>query len=206
MTDPRPHEGSPPGESAGDELHELELSDKDILAAMAEIRGYLDITTEDFRALYHLAHQRAVQRLIGHIRADRLMRGGFTALDPDLPLDAAARIMVGAGMMSLPVAQAGGPVLGILTETDFFRRLQVNSFLELILRLLQDPNAFTHRFHEMTVRQAMTSPAVTLPAGAGFRQIAAAFHRHEGRATPVVDDAGRLLGMLLRRDFLGACR
>ena len=35
---------------------ELELSDDDILDAMAEIPGYIDITTEDFRVIYHLAH------------------------------------------------------------------------------------------------------------------------------------------------------
>jgi len=93
----------------------MELSDEDILAAMANISGYLDITTEDFRTLYHLAHQRAVQRLFAHIRADRLMRRG---IDP----------------------------------------------------------------------------------------IAAAFQHHDGRATPVVDGAGRLMGLVLRRDFIGACK
>jgi CBS domain-containing membrane protein len=71
----------------------MELSDEDILAAMANISGYLDITTEDFRALYHLAHQRAVARMFAHIRADRLMRWGVDPVAPDLPLDEAARLM-----------------------------------------------------------------------------------------------------------------
>jgi CBS domain-containing membrane protein len=195
-----------PLEEVSSEPYEMELSDEDILAAMANISGYLDITTEDFRALYHLAHQRAVARMFAHIRADRLMRRGVDPLAPDLPLAEAARLLVRGGIMALPVADAEGRVLGMLTEADFFRRLHVDSFLELILRLLEDPSGFTHRFHETTVREAMTSPAVTLPEDASFREIAAAFHQHEGRATPVVDGAGRLRGLLLRRDFIGACK
>jgi len=185
---------------------EMDLSDEDILAAMASISGYLDITTEDFRALYHLAHQRAVARMFAHIRADRMMLRGIDALTPDLRLDEAARRMGHSGIMAMPATDPNGRVLGMLTETDFFRRLGVGSFLELILRLLQDPSGFTHRFHETTVREAMTSPAVTVAEDASFREIAAAFQHHEGRATPVVDSAGRLLGLLLRRDFIAACK
>ena len=44
---------------------ELELTDADILDAMAHIAGYIDISTEDFRAVYHLAWQHAVARLSG---------------------------------------------------------------------------------------------------------------------------------------------
>lgn len=43
--------------------HEPELTDEDILDAMQHIPGYLDITTEDFRLIYHLAWRHAVARL-----------------------------------------------------------------------------------------------------------------------------------------------
>jgi len=42
---------------------EIELSDEDILDAMQHIPGYLDISTEDFRIIYHLAWQHAMARL-----------------------------------------------------------------------------------------------------------------------------------------------
>jgi hypothetical protein len=45
------------------EDHEPELSDEDILDAMQHIPGYLDISTEDFRIIYHLAWQHAMERL-----------------------------------------------------------------------------------------------------------------------------------------------
>ncbi len=43
--------------------HEPELTDEDILDAMRHIPGYLDISTEDFRVIYHLAWRHAVARL-----------------------------------------------------------------------------------------------------------------------------------------------
>mgnify|MGYP003507634400 CR=1 FL=1 len=42
---------------------EIELSDEDILDAMQHIPGYLDISTADFRIIYHLAWKHAMARL-----------------------------------------------------------------------------------------------------------------------------------------------
>ena len=47
----------------GGEPPELELSDEDILDALAHVPGYIDISTEDFRTVYHLAWRHALQRL-----------------------------------------------------------------------------------------------------------------------------------------------
>lgn len=51
-----------------DAEHELELSDEDILDAMRHVPGYLDISTEDFRTIYHLAWRHAVERLLARKR------------------------------------------------------------------------------------------------------------------------------------------
>jgi CBS domain-containing membrane protein len=197
-TDPTAEHSDP------DALPSLELSDQDILDAMRRIPGYIDITTEDFRALYHLAHAHALRRLFGAVRAARLMRAGIEPLEPEMPLDEAAGSLARQGLKGLPVVDADRRVVGILTETDFLRRLHADTFVELLLRLMEDTAGFTHRCHETQVRAAMTTPAVTVPEGAGFADIVAAFHNHEGRGMPVVDNAGRLRGLLLRKDFLAA--
>ena len=187
-----------------DEVLEMELTDADILDAMQHIPGYLDITTEDFRTIYHLAHRHAVERLFGNIRADKLMRTGIVPLIPDMMLDEAANALVQSSYKALPVIDANGCVIGILTENDFLRRLNVASFLELLLSILDKAFELKHRCHETPVSKAMTSPAVTIGKHAGFMEIIGAFHQHGGRSLPVVDSDGRLLGLLLRKDFLGA--
>ena len=192
------------GDLVGEDSPEMELTDDDILDAMRHIPGYLDITTEDFRSIYRLAHRHALGRLFVGVTAARLMRSAIEPLWPEMKMDKAARILADSGYKGLPVVDANGCVIGMLTETDFLKRLKAGSFLELLLRMLEDSFEFTHRCHETTVSAAMTQPAVTVNRDAGFVEILEAFYRHGGRSMPVVGDDGRLLGLLLKKDFFAA--
>lgn len=191
--------------AADDALPEIELADEDILDAMRHIPGYLDISTEDFRTIYHLAHHRAVDRLFSAVRAGTLMQSDFTPLSTGMRMDEAARSLVAQRYKGLPVVDAAGRLCGMLTESDFLRRLQAGSFLELMLRLLESGGALAARCHETRVDEVMTPSPVAVGRRAGFREIAAAFHRHRGRAMPVIEDDGRVCGLLLHRKFISAC-
>jgi CBS domain-containing membrane protein len=194
------------GEPESGKVPELELTDDDILDAMQHIPGYLDITTEDFRAIYHLAHHHALERLFSGILASRLMRTGIEPLHSTTTLDKAARILADSGYKGLPVVDPNGLVIGMLTETDFLKLLKAENFLELLLRMFDDSFEFKHRFHETTASAAMTQPVVTVSQNEGFIEIMEAFHRHNGRSMPVVGTDGRLLGLLLRKDIITACQ
>lgn len=192
-----------PADRAADEaMPEVELSDEDILDAMRHVPGYLDITPGDFREVYHLALRHAVERLLGGLRARKLMHPVARPLSASMMLDEAARTLVASGFKALPVTDEDGRVIGVLTESDFLRRLQAESFLELLLRLIEDSCELSHRCHETPVREAMTAPAVTVTPDAGFGEIMGAFRRHAGRSMPVTDAGGRLLGLLFRKDYL----
>lgn len=202
MTHQLPDEAN--GEPVAASPPEMELTDADILDAMQHIPGYLDISTEDFRAIYHLAHRHALERLYTGVTAGRLMRSPIVPLQADATLDIAAGLLADSGYKGLPVVDAGGRVLGMLTETDFLKRLKVESFLELLLKMLEDTYEFNHSCHETTVGAAMTRPAVSVAPDAGFQEMLAAFQHHGGRSMPVVGSDGRLLGLLLRKDFVAA--
>ena len=191
---------------AGENSSGMKLTDEDILDAMQHIPGYLDISTEDFRSIYHLAHQHARERLFLGVTAGRLMRGEIIPLQPNTTLDIAARTLADSGYKGLPVVDVNGCVIGMLTETDFLKRLNAKSFLDLLLRMLDDSFEFSHRCHETPVSAAMTKPAVTVGRDAGFLKILESFHLHGGRSMPVVGTDGRLLGLLLRKDFIAACK
>lgn len=190
--------------AAEDAVPEVGLADEDILEAMQHIPGYLDITTEDFRQVYHLAHQHAVGRLLAGLRAEGLMRPVARPLLPDMMLDEAARTLVASGHKALPVVDGEARVVGMLTETDFLCRLKAGTFLELLLRMIEDSCEVSHRCHETPVHQAMSAPAITVRPEAGFREMMAAFRAHAGRSMPVADAGGRLRGLLFRKDFLEA--
>ena len=182
-----------------------DISDEDVMDAMQRIPGYLDITTGDFRRLYSLAREHALERMFAQIRADGLMLTDIGPVRQDHRLDEAARSMAEQRVKSIPVVDSGGRVVGVITESDFLRRMNAGSFLELMLRLMGDSAGFTHRCHETYVSDAMTAPPVTVSAQADFRQIMQAFQHCGGRALPVVERNGRFCGLLLRKDFIGAC-
>jgi CBS-domain-containing membrane protein len=202
-----PEDPSNPTPQAGDlaEPGEIRLSDVDILDAMREIPGYLDITTSDFRALYHLAHHHALDRLFQGMSARRLVRAGIRPLAPETPLVEAIPSFVDQGLKTLPVVDPSGRVLGVLTETDVLRELGAISVLDLLQHLLTEPDLLGPGHLRRPVSALMTTPAVGVPVDAGFRQILAAFAQHAGRAMPVLTDDGRLVGLLLRKDFITAC-
>jgi CBS domain-containing membrane protein len=186
-----------------DEL-EIELSDEDVLDAMKQIQGYIDVSVNDFRVIYHLAHQHAIQRLTAGLEAASLMRRGIPSLSPDQTLETAAKVIASSGYKGLPVVDEAGIVAGMLTETDFLRHVGADSFLGLLLNLMDDTYLFSHRCHEIRVGEAMTSPAVCVPLDASFGEIYHAFRAHKGRSQPVIDASGRLMGLILRKDFLTA--
>ena len=191
--------------SAPDEPGEIELTDTDILDAMREIPGYLDITTADFRAIYHLAHRHALDRLLRGITVSRLMRTEVHPLVPDIRLADAIPLFVQQGLKTLPVVDPANRVLGILTETDILRALGAANFLALLMRLMAEPGPLGTEPQERLAGELMTAPAVTVPLEAGIRQVLAAFAAHPGRGMPVVREDGRLAGLLLRKDFIRAC-
>lgn len=186
-------------------LTDPDLSDEDVLDAMRHIPGYLDITVEDFRILYRLARNHALTRTFAHVRAGQLMRSGIVPVRPGDRLDQAARTMANQCLKSIPVIDDQGCVMGMLTESDYLRRLGAEGFLELMLRLIRDPVGLRQCCHEMPVNTAMTAPATTVPEVADFSGIVAAFRRCHGRSLPVVDRGGQLKGLLMRKAFVAAC-
>lgn len=190
----------------GDPLSEIlpELSEPDVVDAMRDIQGYLDISPADFQELYRVSASHALARLAGNPMARYLMRIGGPALVPEESLIAAVAQLAGAGVKSAAVVDPQEQVIGILTETDVLSHMEVDSILALLARLGQDPEALKRCCDGIWVADVMTSPALTLPSDATLPIMAQAFARHGGRSMPVVDSEGRLLGMLARKDLIHA--
>src|SRR4030065_2587235 len=96
------------GGLVGEKSPELELTDDDILDAMQLIPGYLDITTADFRLIYHLAFRHALQRMFVEVTAGRLMRHAIEPLQQNMTLDKAAKALAVSGYKGLPGGDGSG--------------------------------------------------------------------------------------------------
>jgi len=105
----------------------------------------------------------------------------------------------------MPVTDGQGLVVGMLSETDVLRWLGAATFAELLHRSPQGLAEVDAQLHGADVGSVMVSPAITVEATACFAAVMEGFRRHRGRRMPVVDEKGRLVGVLARKDFIAAC-
>ena len=115
-------------------LQELDLTDQDVYEAMKAIPGYLDITPGDFKELYRHAYRRALERLSRSVTAKDIMARDVSSVRPDTPLHEVADIMGRRGISGVPVVDAGGIVMGVISETDFLVRMGAKGPQEISVR------------------------------------------------------------------------
>ena len=85
----------------------IEIKDEDILEAMRAIPGYLDITPGDFKEVYRLAFQHALERLSRAVTAAEIMTTDVVTVTPDTPVAEVAAAMGRRGVSGSPWSTPG---------------------------------------------------------------------------------------------------
>ena len=99
---------------ASEIMHEKDLHHIPVIDANEKIVGIL--TLRDLKiAAMHFGE--------AHVDVSEVMHSPVVTVAPDVPLAEAARQMVDNRIGGLPVLDASGQIVGILTETDLLRAL-----------------------------------------------------------------------------------
>jgi len=186
-----------------------EMSDEDVLAAMSEIPGYLDITPGDFRELYRHAWRRALDRITRSVRAKDVMSAKVWTVGPDAPLREVAALMARRGVAGVPVVDGDGMVLGIVSEKDFLARMTTGgtgSFMGLVAECVEGRGCVAGPLRSRRAADIMTSPAITVGEETTVEEIAELLDGRGINRVPVVSADGRLRGIVSRGDVVGAVR
>lgn len=117
----------------------------------------------------------------GHAR--NLMTERVTAVDPDTPVAAIAHTLVSLEIGGVPVVEAGGAIVGFVSDGDVMRAL------------LQDPAGRT------PASAVMTRQVVTIDEFATSDEVVEMLREHHVHHLPVVR-AGRLVGIIAPKDVL----
>ena len=185
----------------------MELQEEDIFAAMREIPGYLDITPRDFKEIYVLAFQHALERLSREVTAAEIMTREVAWVSPDTPLAEVAGTMGQRGVSGVPVLDGDHRVVGVVSEKDFLRAMGVEesrNFMTLVASCLRKKGCVALPIKKATAGDLMSAPAVTVRPETRVRDLAELFSaRHINRA-PVTDADGRLVGIVSRGDLVKA--
>jgi CBS domain-containing protein len=107
---------------------------------------------------------------------------------PDTPLGAVAKLMVQHNCGEIPVVDAEGQLIGVVTDRDIVCRV-----------LAAGKNPLDH-----TVQDCMSQPAISVHPDTPLTDVMATMERHQIRRVPVVDDRERCVGIVAQADLAWA--
>ncbi|MBI5639973.1 MAG: CBS domain-containing protein [Nitrospirae bacterium] len=184
-----------------------DVSDQDILEAMKEIQGYLDITPADFQEIYSRAFRHALDRIAGAVKARDVMTRGVISARVDDSLDLVAELMAREGIAGLPVVDDSGRVVGVISEKDFLALMGGSDrrhFMAVIALCLKGKGCAAAHIKAKKAGDLMSSPAVTVSEDTSVKTIAQLFMERHINRVPVVDEGGALVGLVSRSDIVRA--
>ena len=161
------------------------------------------MTSEDIQVVKYT--HRYLNPLPADKLVDELMTREVTTLAPEMSVADAWQKMLDTLLKALPVVDKGGAVVGMLTDEDLLERaglqqrlsvaekLDAEHLKEEVERLRQSP---------LTVAEVMSKPAITVRASDHLGMAAARMSKKAIKRLPVVNDKGKLVGVLSRVDIL----
>ncbi|HSW41435.1 MAG TPA: CBS domain-containing protein [Patescibacteria group bacterium] len=142
------------------------------------------------------------------MKVGEVMTRNVAFVRPETPLKDVAAMMVDRGISGVPVVDANGAVLGVVSEADFVikERGVVAGRGRLLGRIFGKSSrarAELAKIEATTAGEAMTSPALTVRAGDTLQQAAEQMAGRRVNRLPVVEE-GRLVGIVTRADVVRA--
>lgn len=177
----------------------------DILAAMGQADGYLDITPDDALALYRLALRHAVERVRLRLTVGELMTREVRSIAPLATAAEVAQMLAQAGVSGAPVVE-DGQVVGVVSIKDFLPRLGLpkhSTPMALVAGLVSGALCGAGDFASVTARELMTAPALTIPPATPVAEAAKLMDGRGINRLPVAEN-GALVGIITRGDVVRA--
>ena len=133
------------------------------------------------------------------------MTSPVKTIRPGVSLKEAAAIFAEHGIGGLPVVDVEHRLVGVITEADILVKERTGPQPRGLRRLVhrRKANALAAKAEARTVKEAMTSPAITIEPDEPLTKAAEEMLGEGVNRLPVVDD-GTLLGIVTRHDLVRA--
>jgi len=142
------------------------------------------------------------------MRAHQIMTKPVFSVLPEATVREAANLMLQRNISGLPVVDASGKLVGIVSEGDFIRRSEIGTqrrrgrFLKLILGPGQAATDFVHE-HGRKIGEIMTHDPVTISEDTSLEAIVALMEKNKLKRLPVMR-GDKLVGIVTRANLLQA--
>jgi len=142
------------------------------------------------------------------MRAHQIMTKPVATVAPDAAIVDAANTMLDRHISGLPVVDASGKLVGIVSEGDFIRRTEIGTgrrrgrWLQFILGPGKSASDFVHE-HGRRIAEVMTESPVTITEDTSLADIADLMERKNVKRLPVLR-GDEVVGMITRANLLQA--
>jgi CBS domain-containing protein len=142
------------------------------------------------------------------MKAHDVMTWGTITVEPDASVTRAVRLMLQNKISGLPVVDADGQLVGMVTEGDFLRRGELGTKRQRPrwLEFLLGPGRLATEYVQSSgqkVSQVMTPEPKTITPETPLEEVVGLMERHRIKRLPVVQD-GKLVGIVSRANLLHA--
>lgn len=140
------------------------------------------------------------------MKARDVMSGSVATVGPDAPVGEIAALLLERRISGVPVVDAAGHLLGVVSEADLMWRAETDTvhrrgWWASLLGGRAMMAADFIRAYGRTARDVMTSPVITVTADEPLEAVISTMESHRIKRVPVVD-GGRVVGIISRSDFL----
>lgn len=134
------------------------------------------------------------------------LRRDLSAVELTTPVRQVITLLENSGLSSLPVVDEEGKVVGVISERDLIRAL-IPGYMDMLrsTSFLPSLDQMARRLREIgdhPVERYMTKEVVTVKLDTPDLPVADLMLRKGLKQVPVVDDLGRLVGVVRRIDLL----
>jgi CBS domain-containing protein len=134
-----------------------------------------------------------------------VMTTSVVTVGPDATWDQMAERMLDADVSGMPVVDADGYLLGVVTEADLVSKPAFGDrrqgSLTVLAELLAGEARWAGKAGGLTAGELMTTGVITASPDEHIRTVAQRMLDHDVKRLPVLD-GGRLVGIVSRRDLL----
>jgi len=142
------------------------------------------------------------------MKASELMTRNVVTVRQTATVGEAVRLMLQRGISGLPVIDAAGALVGIVTEGDFLRRSEMGTerrrprWLGFLLGTGRLAEEYTHT-HAREVSEVMTTDVRAIAEDTPVAEIVSLMEKHRIKRLPVLRD-GAIVGIVSRANLLRA--
>lgn len=195
-----------PGRSAASD-DEARALDADLDAVLARYNQVLDVSRDDLKALLQDTRLQGYQRKLADLRCRDIMSRQLITVTQGTPLQQAWALFREHRIKALPVIDAAGGIVGIVTPADFMRAAEVagDDGFDVRLRKLQGfATGAAAGSAARVVGQVMTRQVRVASLDRHLAELIPLFGSTGHHHIPIVDDTDRLVGIVTQSDVVAA--